>query len=150
EYGPLATMSFAKDGTLYMAFVASDFLNRVRNATPRHVFLARSTDSGRSFSTVKVFDAPDGNQDRGLNKGPLLAVDPVNPQRVYVGWRQGVFSTDATEKLKTNVAASADGGRSFGPPVDISDDRGGDFPALAVDKAGTVHAVYWVRTGVAS
>ena len=41
EYGPLASLTFASDGTLYIAFVASDFLNRVRNDTPRHVFLAR-------------------------------------------------------------------------------------------------------------
>jgi len=146
EYGPLAHMAFASDGTLYMTFVASDFLNRNRNATPRHIFLARSTDSGRTFTTSRVFEAPDGNQDRGLNKGALVAVDPANPQRVYVGWRQGVFATDAKEKLKSNVAASADGGRTFGAPVDLTDDRGGDFPAIAVDKDGTVHAVYWVRT----
>ena len=148
EYGPLATMAFANDGTLYMAFVASDFLNRVRNATPRHVFLARSTDSGRSFTTAKVFDAPDGNQDRGLNKGPMLAVDPNNPQRVYVGWRQGVFAADAKEKLKSVVAASGDGGRTFSPPYDLTDERGADFPALAVDGKGTVHAVFWVRTAL--
>ncbi len=148
EYGPLATLAFGPDGTLYMAFVASDFLNRVRNATPRHVFLARSTDSGRTFSTSRVFEAPDGNQDRGLNKGPMLAVDPGNPQRVYVGWRQGVFAADAKEKLKSVVAPSADGGRTWGPPVDLTDERGADFPALAVDRAGTVHAVFWVRTGL--
>jgi hypothetical protein len=150
EYGPLATMAFGRDGTLYVAFVASEFLNRVRNLTPRHVFLARSTDSGRHFTTTRVFDAPDGNQDRGLDKGPTLAVDPTNPKVVYVGWRQGVFSTDAKEKLKTDVAASLDGGSTFGAPVDLSDDRGGDFPTLAVDGHGTLHAVYWARTGVAS
>jgi hypothetical protein len=148
EYGPLAHMTFANDGTLYMTFVASDFLNRIRNSTPRHVFLARSADSGRTFTTAKVFDAPDGNQDRGLNKGALVAVDPNNPQRVYVGWRQGVFAADAKEKLKSVVAASADGGRTFGGPVDLSDERGADFPGIAVDGAGAVHAVFWVRTGL--
>jgi hypothetical protein len=145
EYGPLATEAFSKDGTLYVAFVASDFLNRVRNDTPRHVFLARSTDGGRSFTTVKVYEAPDGNPDKGLNKGPMLAIDPTNPQNVYVGWRQGVNAADAKEKLKSNVAPSSDGGRTFGPPVDLTDPRGADFPALAVDKNGTVHAVFWVR-----
>ena len=148
EYGPLAHLAFASDGTLYVTFVASDFLNRIRNATPRHVFLARSTDSGRTFTTSRVFEAPDGNQDRGLNKGALVAVDPTNSQRVYVGWRQGVFANDAKEKLKSVVAASADGGRTFGGPVDLTDDRGADFPGLAVDKNGTVHAVYWVRPGL--
>ena len=145
EYGPLATEAFARDGTLYVAFVASDFLNRVRNDTPRHVFLARSTDSGRSFTTAKVYDAPDGNPDRGLNKGPMLAIDPNNPRQVYVGWRQGVNAADAKEKLKSNVAASSDGGRTWGPPVDLTDARGADFPAITVDRNGAVHAVFWVR-----
>ena len=148
EYGPLAHLAFASDGTLYVTFVASDFLNRVRNSTPRHIFLARSTDSGRTFTTTRVFEAPDGNQDRGLNKGALVAVHPTDPQRVYVGWRQGVFAADAKEKLKSVVAASSDGGRTFTAPVDLTDARGADFPALAVDKAGTVHAVFWVRTGL--
>jgi hypothetical protein len=145
EYGPLVTEAFGKDGTLYVAFVASDFLNRVRNDTPRHVFLARSSDSGRTFTTTRVYEAPDGKPDLGLNKGPMLAIDPTNPQLVYVGWRQGINAADAKEKLKSNVAASSDGGRTFGPPVDLTDARGADFPALAVDKAGTVHAVFWVR-----
>jgi len=76
----------------------------------------------------------------------MLAVDPTDGRRVYVGWRQGVNAPDATDKLKSNVAASADGGRTFGGPVDLTDARGADFPALAVDGAGTVHAVFWVRT----
>jgi hypothetical protein len=150
EYGPYATLAFASDGRLYMAFVASEPLNRIRNETPRHVFLARSEDSGRTFQTTTVFKAPDGNQDRGLNKGPMLAVDPNEPARVYVGWRQGIFANNATEKLKSNIATSVDGGRTFGEPVDLTDERGGDYPAIAVDGKGTVHAVYWTRTGVAS
>ncbi len=145
EYGPLATLAFANDGTLYVAFVASEFLARVRNDTPRHVFLARSTDGGRTFTTSKVYDAPDGNRERGLNKGPMLAVDPNNPRLVYVGWRQGINAPTAAEKLKSNVAASSDGGRTWGPPVDLTDDRGADFPAITVDRKGMVHAVFWVR-----
>lgn len=150
EYGPYATMAFGSDGTLFVAFVASEFMDRVRNDTPRHVFLARSEDGGRSFETTQVFEAPDGNIDRGLNKGPMLAVDPGDESRVYVGWRQGVFSPNAAEKLKSNVAASSDGGRSFGDPVDLTEERGGDYPAIAVDGDGVVHAAYWTRTwGVA-
>jgi hypothetical protein len=145
EYGAYATAAYARDGTLYVAFVASEMLNRVRDDTPRHVFLARSGDGGRRFSTTRVFEAPDGNQDKGLNKGPMLAVDPSDSRRVYVGWRQGVFNPNVKEKLKSNVAASSDGGRTFGPAVDLTDARGGDYPELAVDSHGTVHAVYWVR-----
>ncbi len=146
EYGPYATLTFGRNGVLYVAFVASEFLPRTRNDVPRHVFLARSADGGRTFDTTRVFDAPDGNPDRGLNKGPMVAVDPDAPERVYVGWRQGIFAANAKEKLKTNVAASEDGGRTFGPPADLTDERGGDYPALAVDGDGTVHAVYWTRT----
>lgn len=145
EYGPYATLTFAKNNELYLAFVASEFLGRARNETPRSVFLARSDDGGRSFATTKVFDAPDGNPDRGLNKGPMLAVDPSAPQRVYVGWRQGIFAPNAKEKLKSNVAASTDGGRTFGPPVDLTDENGGDYPGLAVGPDGVVHAVFWTR-----
>ncbi len=144
EYGAYANLGFAGDGTLYVAFVASEPLGRIRDETPRSVFLARSTDGGRSFTTETVFKAPDGNPDVGLNKGPVLAVDPKSPERVYVGWRQGVF-TNAKMKLRTNVAATSDGGRTFGPPVDLSSDRGGDYPALGVDGNGTLHAALWSR-----
>ena len=146
EYGPYATLAFGKNGDLYIAFVASEFLNRARNDIPRHVFLARSTDSGRTFDTTRVFDAPDGNPDQGLNKGPMLAVDPNAPERVYVGWRQGIFAANAKEKLKTTIAASSDGGRTFGRPMEVTDERGGDYPGLAVDGEGTVHGIYWTRT----
>ncbi len=144
EYGPYATLAFANDGTLYVAFVASEPLGRARDQTPRSVFLGRSSDGGRTFRTATVFQAPDGNPDVGLNKGPVLAVDPKDPQRVYVGWRQGVFA-NSKMKLRSNVATSTDGGRTFGPPFDLTSDRGGDYPGLAVDGEGALHAVFWAR-----
>lgn len=145
EYGPYATLAFSDDGTLFVAFVGSESLNRARDDTPRHIFVARSDDGGRSFSTSMAFEGPDGKRDIGFNKGAMLAVHPTDSSRVYVGWRQGVFR-DAGEKLKSNVAASSDGGRTFAPPVDLTDDQGGDYPGLAVDGNGVVHAVYWSRT----
>jgi len=147
EYGPYANLRFAQDGTLYVAFVASEKLAAtVHNSLPRSVFLARSTDDGRSFATATVFRAPEGTPDRGLNKGPMLAVDPNDASRVYVGWRQGIFSAAPKEKLKSNIATSSDGGKSFGQPVDLTDDNGGDYPAISVSGDGTVHAAYWRRT----
>ncbi len=148
EYGPYANAAYGRDGTLYVAFIASDvFPDRERDAVPRHFFVARSTDDGLTFTTAMAFEAPDGNRDRGLNKGPMLAVDPTDSDKVYVGWRQGVRGAQAQENLKTAVAASSDGGRTFAAPVNLADERGGDYPALAVDGDGTVHAVYWTRTG---
>src|SRR5262249_21357487 len=127
----------------------SEKLDRTHNNLPRSVFLARSTDDGRSFTTATVFRAPDGNPSRGLDKGPMLAVDPNDANRVYVGWRQGVFGASSKEKLKSNVATSSDGGKTFSQPVDLTDENGGDYPALAVGNDGSVHAVYWRRTFIA-
>ncbi|MBW3626314.1 MAG: glycoside hydrolase [Actinobacteria bacterium] len=184
DYGPYATMAFAEDGTLYVAFVASDpefadpslfsplalsratvevqslgttsllggpFFSHPPRRVPRNVFLARSDDGGRSFETSTVFigaekpaRAPAKLPPDGENKGPMLAVDPEDGSRVYVGWRQGDL-TDDTRKLRTVVAASEDGGKTFNEPVDVSDERGGDYPALAVTPDGAVHAVFWTR-----
>jgi len=153
EYGPYAAMAFGKDGTLYMAFVASqpgdalfeDSAAAGEGYTPRSVFLARSSDSGRSFTTATVFRAPRDNADRGLNKGPTIAVDPNDESRVYVGWRQGSYSSER-EKKKSLIAASSDGGKTFSTPVDITDKNGGDYPTMAVDSEGTLHAMYWYAT----
>ncbi len=144
EYGPLASPAFGSDGVLYIAYVAGPALGQGRDNTPRSLFLARSTDSGRTVTTTRVFDAPDDNPDRGLNKGPTVAVDPSDSDRVYVGWRQGVFR-NAEEKLKSVIATTSDGGRTFGTPVDLTDDRGGDYPVVTVDGQGVVHAAYWTR-----
>lgn len=145
EYGPYASLVFGRDGVLYVAFFASEHLDRARDDTPRHLFLARSSDGGRSFTTTMAFEAPDGNKDIGFNKGPVLAVDPTDSARVYLGWRQGVFR-GGREKLKSVVITSGDGARTFSRPVDLTDERGGDYPGLTVDSGGTVHAVYWTRT----
>jgi hypothetical protein len=153
EYGPYASMAFGKDGTLYVAFIASEpGVARSENAAlagegynPRSVFLARSSDSGRSFTTATVFRAPADDVNLGLNKGPTIAVDPSDASRVYVGWHQGSFSSE-DEKRKSNIAASSDGGRTFSAPVDLSGKNGGLYPHMAVDSEGTLHAVYWSST----
>ncbi len=148
DWGPYATMAFDRDGVLYMAIEASDPKVFVENRpdVPRHLFLARSTDSGRTFQTSTVYTAPAGNPDKGINKGATVAVDQKDPRNVYVGWRQGNFGAPTVqEKLKTNVAASTDGGRTWGAPVEVSDSRGGDFPWLAVTPDGILHVVTWTR-----
>lgn len=154
EYGGYASMAFSEDGTLYVAYVAND-PNVVQADegvaadggpyTPRSVFLARSSDGGRSFNTAPVFRAPSDNVDRGINKGPTLAIHPTDSSQVYVGWRQGSFASKR-EKQKSVIAASSDGGKTFSAPLDISDEQGGDYPGLAVDSDGTLHATYWSGT----
>ena len=146
EYGPYATLAFTRDGALYIAFVGSEPTTVVHNSVLRSVFLAKSTDDGRTFTTTTVFRAPTDNPNRSANKGPMLAIDPSDSKNVYVGWRMGVFGGPASEKLKSVVAASSDGGSTFAAPVDLTDSNGGDYPSLAVGGDGAVHAVYWRRT----
>ncbi|MEX2621546.1 MAG: sialidase family protein [Egibacteraceae bacterium] len=147
EYGPYATLQFAEDGTLYVAFVASELPSEPQERTEshRHVFLARSTNAGRTFDHTVVFRADTDDPNLDTNKGPMLAVDPSDSSRVYVGWRQGLHQDDSG-KVRSNVAASDDGGETFAEPVDISGVEGGDYPGLAVGSDGTLHAVYWTRT----
>ena len=145
DWGPYATMAFDPAGTRFTAIEASDpkFFDQTRNDAPRHIFLARSEDSGRTWNTSMVFQAPEGDGNKGVNKGATLAVDQKDPRYVYIGWRQGL--QNGPEKLKTQVAASADGGRTWAPPVEISDARGGDFPWMTVTPDGVLHVATWTR-----
>lgn len=145
EWGPYATMDFDDDGVLYMAIEASDpaLFEQGRNNIPRHIFLARSPDSGRTFETFTVFEAPGDDPTVDINKGATVAVDPAEPNHVYIGWRQGSFGGPG--KLRTMVAASSDGGRTWGEPVDVSAEAGGDFPWMTVTPDGVLHVVTWTR-----
>ncbi len=131
--GPYFTMAFDPDAVLYLAFTATDpaFADRSRAQRPRHVFLARSSDSGRTWETTYAFRADDSNAD---NRRPMVAVDPEDSRYVYVGWLQPGRGV---------VAASTDGGNTFGEPVPMrTDERSHYQPRLAVDGNGTVHAVF--------
>jgi len=146
--GPYATLAFDSAGNLYLAFMGSDpkWANPHPPGTiPRHVFLARSTDGGRTFNTATVFKGPDEAApaagelpQEGQNGRPMVAVDPEDISRVYVAWTQG---GSRENKPTSMVAASTDGGRTFATPVDVSDERGGSQPRIAVGRGGTVHAV---------
>jgi hypothetical protein len=148
DWGPYATLAFDNRGDLYMAIEASDpkFFDASRNDAPRHIFLARSSDSGRTWDTTLAYKAQEGDPDKGINKGATIAVDPKNPNFLYLGWRQGSFGAPTTkEKLKTEIVASSDGGKTWAPPVDVTDSRGGDFPWLTVTPDGVLHVVTWTR-----
>ena len=147
--GPYATMGFDKNGVLYLAMTASDpkYANPHPPATiPRHIVLARSRDGGRTFETAMVFKGPEEAAkasgelpSSGQNGRPMLALDPNNAANVYVAWSQ---SGNANEKAKSMIAASTDGGRTFGQPIDVSDPRGASQPRPAVGPDGTVHVLY--------
>ena len=143
------TMAYDKNGVLYMAFQANDprFSNLPKPDRPMHVFLAKSDDDGITFTTVKVWDAPEAPEaDRGLkrNDRPWVAVDPNDPRFVYVSWMQFHTNDDTPSGNKALIAASSDGGKTFGKPFSLREgDPQGSYDARpAVDGKGVVHAVF--------
>lgn len=90
---------------------------------------------------------------------PRLALDPGDPDRVYVLWQEIVFS-GGTHGGEAFFARSTDGGRSFGAPINLSNTpdgvgKGRSGPdrwhngslALAVAPDGTVHAAWTAYQG---
>ncbi|MDP9023595.1 MAG: glycoside hydrolase [Actinomycetota bacterium] len=147
--GPYATLTFDPDGVLYVAFYANDPAYADDEFLPLHIFLARSEDGGRTFETNFVFEAPEPvTENRGLhnNDRPMVAVDHSHPSNVYVAW-MGRGGEDDDKPTKALVAASRDGGRTFGEPVDVSDERGAYQPRPAVDPDGTLHVIFPIGLG---
>ncbi|MDP9420376.1 MAG: glycoside hydrolase [Actinomycetota bacterium] len=140
--GPYFTMAVDDEAGLYMAFTATDprFADLNRAERPRSVFLARSTDGGRSFTTSFVYRVPEGDPTVVNNRRAMVAIDPNDASKVYVTWMQ---STSA-QKAKSLVAASADGGRTFGEPVDLAEpvEIGGYQGRPAVGPDGVVHVIF--------
>ncbi len=145
------SMAYDRDGVLLLAFQANDprFSSLPRADRPRHIFLARSTDDGLTWErAVKVWDAPespDAPRSAGKrNNRPWVAVDPNDPRYVYVSWMQWHINDEPTPSgNKALIAASTDGGRTFGPPVSLREgDPQGSYEARpAVDRHGTVHTI---------
>lgn len=151
--GPIAAVTFGPDGTLYYAFSGTD------TATYRsRMFLARSTDLGRTFDVSEVpWVRPDLDDDEfGADALPSVAVDPNDADRVYVGWMSNNSTWNLSEEVRQGkeyfwdiqsrayVAASSDGGATFGEAVDVAGDTAGwmSEPHLAVGTDGTVHAFF--------
>jgi hypothetical protein len=96
------------------------------------LWFSRSGDGGQRFSPpVRVA----GSDDRPA-RAPSLARGPG--RAVYLAWTVG---EDHAADIR--VAASADGGTSFGEPGIVAPSPGySDAPKLAVDPRGTLHLVY--------
>lgn len=155
EFGPHVVPFFDRDGVLNVAFSANDparlasserpvSTSDVREDIPRNTYLARSTDGGRTFTTSLVAAGKEGSTQTAYQYAPTGAVDPVNPLTIYVSWGQGDWSNEK-DPIRTMVATSTDGGRTFGEPVEINNKMGADYAFLTVDGKGVVHATYWSR-----
>ncbi|MGI8806482.1 MAG: sialidase family protein [Acidimicrobiales bacterium] len=143
------SMLYDKNGVLYVGFHASDpqFATIDRPNRPVHVWLAKSADDGLTFETVRVYEAPEAPEaDRGLKRNyrAWVAVDPNEPQFVYVSWMQFHTNDDVPSGNKALIVASSDGGRTFAKPFSLreGDPQGSYEGRPAVDGKGVVHVTF--------
>lgn len=160
-------LAIAHDGTVYVSWIDARYRDSARveaakRNPPRHshgrgpgaptpsamskrpgeptvdIRVARSTDSGRSFTPGVVVDT---NACTCCRTAMALAADGS----LYVAWRK-LHAGDVNDIV---VSRSADGGRTWGAPVKVHDDgwvfpgcpHGG--PDLLVDAENVLHAVWY-------
>ncbi|MGH9126399.1 MAG: sialidase family protein [Acidimicrobiales bacterium] len=169
NFGPAYALKWASNGTMYVGVDGSSPANTPNGAITGLV--AVSDDMGLTHQTyvsavaqpyTSPFPLSNGQPDTGFDqwREPSLAVDPNNPQHLYMGWRLW-FSTQGFAGLpeRAYVASSTDGGRTWTKPIDIlqaaidnatasklgifftgKSNSATDVPELVVGKDGTVYA----------
>lgn len=151
QFGPIADVTFSPDGTLYYALVGQRLPN-----TNTNIFLARSTDLGRTFSSVQLTKTDPSVRPRleqtDTNGFPEVIVNPRRPQEVYVLWQSNYkWAGPRTRGAGVGVpsrpflASSQDGGATFSQPMDLGPDIGTLFstdPHMAVGTDGTLYVFF--------
>jgi len=166
---PMSFLAMGREKTLYFLHIGWDVQDGGRSEN-RSVFVGRSDDGGETWEStpVNVNRGKTGN-DTEKNVPQDLVVDTRGDQDVvYVSYTASYPNpnTPPTRPGQPFVAVSADGARTFGQPVNISDsfyadtnnlptdltpaqrDRanfGGGNANLAVDGKGNVYAT-WNRS----
>lgn len=158
---------FGRNGTIYYALngwdnqdlgVGADHPGTYANFS---VLVAKSTNLGDNWNPVMVRNAR-GKVGPGQaeNNRPItgLAVDRRSAAEdlIYVGWNQSYPQASPAVPSQAVVAASADGGKTFGDPVKVVGDYykdvakkpdpekwGGGSPQVAVATDGTVYVAFY-------
>ncbi|MGI8984812.1 MAG: sialidase family protein [Acidimicrobiales bacterium] len=132
NFGPVMAPAFGSDGTLYVAMSGSATATGHPNG-PITPLLARSTDLGLTHDTFTVaktdgftYTPPGGGPTRsGFYQWrlPSMAVDPTDPNKLYMGWRLWNGGIDDVSfrafPQRAYIASSSDGGRTWSDPVDV-------------------------------
>ncbi len=120
-------------GVVYQVYAAGEPQTKAKSSNFNNIFVSRSTDGGKHWTSVLVFHAAPGT---GLNNiFPALAVDPVT-HVLYASW---------TDQHGVDVAQSADGGLTWSPPVTVSTIQTTVMPWVAA-RNGKVDVVYYGST----
>lgn len=161
--GDTSHATFADDGTLYVSLGGSATETGHPNG-PIALFVARSDDGGQTAETATVatadritLDPADFGNEGDPVEGNLwhkfsrVAADPSNPDRLYVGWRWGLWGLDlqapeSSLPFRPYLATSDDGGQTWSEAVDllsaasVPDGYGGSAALPVVGPDGTVYA----------
>jgi hypothetical protein len=128
-------VAFGADGTLYLSFVAL----RGSNDVPRGVWIARSSDGGRTLSAPRRALEARGFQAR-------LVADATVPGRLYLSYVQAPGSEEGFTGVgrAVYVRRSDDGGTSWRPAVRVSADSRARVlgPSLAVGPGRGLSVLY--------
>ena len=170
---PLSFLEMGRDKTLYYLHIGWDTQDGGRSEN-RSVFVARTTDGGETWQSTPV------NLNRGKTGNDIeknvptdLVVDKTSGEQdiVYAAYtasypNPATASGSPTRPSQPFVAASLDGGRTFGKPVNLStafyddpnnlptdltpehrkrENFGGSATNLAVDEKGNLSAA-WGRS----
>jgi len=121
-------VEFGRGGDLYYALSGWD----TQDLPKRSIFLSRSSDLGENWTPTPISDVRPTQAPDNLDERPLsgFAVDRKTGSQdsIYIGWRRQ-FPGQTGSNAHANrpmVAVSTDGGRSFGPPVDLAPTIFGD------------------------
>jgi len=165
DLGPFLGAAFAADGSLVMVSAADNYGGQ---EDVNDLYAARSTDLGNTWTftvihrgeTQHTYTTDDGSPEVGGEHYSLVAAtaDPSDPRYVYGAARVGhasraePFGLFGKVPLRSVVATSTDGGRTFGPPVDVmggvpqTEIFGSFIPEVTVGRDGVVYAITREKT----
>ncbi len=149
--GPAVSLSFASDGTLHIGASGSSLTAGHPNG-PIDALSMRTADLGSTIETSLVEKAEPFSYTTvagAQRTDPVslaqnsVAADPKNPNLVYRSYR---FRVRASEEVANRplVAASTDGGKTWGKAVDPLRSMegpvfGADIPVMVIGQDGTIY-----------
>jgi hypothetical protein len=124
-------------GALYESYAAGEPQTKSTSANYNNIYVSRSTDGGRHWTSTRVFHADPFT--RLNNFWPSLAVDPIT-HAVYTAW---------TDAHGIQVSHSTDGGLTWSAPELVSNVQTTVMPWAAA-RNGKVDIVYYGSTAAST